>query len=163
MEFLYPANHIKCISKIINNASSYLVICCPFWWRTPKDVYDYQQMDIDYRLISDILHPILRLANKNVPVILFCRSKYEDVLSKFFNNEISQGRILLCTNEEFHCKLYFNEKNAIITSKNLSNDQSKDFGVIFEDSSKVEELGRFVLTLISDYDLKKKIKALLKL
>lgn len=156
MELLYPANQIKTISKIINSSSRYLIICCPYWWQNGGN---YQHVQASYMLLSEVLVPITRASHRGVFVVLMCHSKYQIALNEIFKEEISHHNLFVYSSDSFHCKLYLNESQVVITSKNLSNDEVRDFGVVSDELEKVHKVKDFVLSLISDYKLKSKLSS----
>ena len=157
MELLYPANQIKTISKIINSSSRYLILCCPFWWQNDGN---YQHIKANYMLLSEVLVPIVRASNRGVFVVLICHSKFRISLNEIFKEEISHNNLFVYSSDNFHCKLYLNESQAVVTSKNFSNDEARDFGVLSDEISEVHKIKDFVLSLISDNRIKSKLNSL---
>lgn len=117
--------HYLEIKSIIDNAQKYLILCAPYWWAQN----DEDRLSKDFS--SDILLPIVRCVNKGVKVVLISSAKYYESLKTMFREEFGVS-VYVCYSDNFHCKVYMNEKSILVTSMNLCNNTKNDIGCLFE-------------------------------
>lgn len=156
------ALHYKEIRNLIDGASKYLILCTPYWWYQPKeDDYKDEHLltkDLPVDFLSEILLPILRTANKDVKVLLIAAKKYYNNLRSLFEcNELDKS-IFVCYSDNFHCKVYMNEKRMLVTSMNLCNNNNNDVGHLSENDINLrDEVLDVIRNCILQYSKQKQV------